>query len=68
MPDRQPRKKRGFLLPGSGHAAVHNLGRHLVRAKCSGQLFPDSELSFSSATAGARPSLNAKCSRLQNIS
>jgi len=24
---------------------------------CSGQLFPDSELSFSSATAGARPPL-----------
>ncbi|SPZ05345.1 beta-ketoadipyl CoA thiolase [Pseudomonas luteola] len=26
--------------------------------KCSGQLIPDTALSFSSATAGAKPSLN----------
>lgn len=29
-----------------------------ILAYCSGQLIPDTELSFSSATAGASPSLN----------
>jgi exonuclease SbcC len=31
---------------------------HLASTLCSGQLIPDTELSFSSATAGASPSLN----------
>lgn len=31
---------------------------HLKPLNCSGQLIPDTALSFSSATAGARPSLN----------
>ena len=36
----------------------HALGAKMIDELCSGQLIPDTTLSFSSARAGANPSLN----------
>jgi hypothetical protein len=47
-----------FERTSIGQGDVHAFINDAQPEKCSGQLIPDSELSFSSATAGASPSLN----------
>ncbi|WP_186091584.1 hypothetical protein [Burkholderia gladioli] len=46
------------LAMGKPHKLDRFAGIKLTTSKCSGQLIPDIALSFSSATAGASPSLN----------
>lgn len=50
-PPDEPRLSDAAIMSG-----LYPFGAQLTT--CSGQLIPDTELSFSSATAGANPSLN----------
>ena len=44
--------------PHAGSRILFSASKTAIVPVCSGQLIPDTALSFSSATAGARPSLN----------
>lgn len=50
--------KGRYKLLAAKFSIAENMVRRRVAAYCSGQLVPDTWLSFSSATAGATPLLN----------